>query len=55
MIDINMIGQNQIEEEERLLQLVKLSNLDDQSKESVLKRTHHQIQQLNNLIEIEEH
>ena len=55
MIDIKMIGQNQIEEEERFLQLLKSSNLDDQSKESVLKRTHHQIQQLNNLIELEEH
>ena len=55
MVDINMIGQIQIDEEERLLQLLKSSNLDDQSKESVLKRTHHQIQQLNNLIELEEH
>jgi hypothetical protein len=55
MIDINMIGQIQIDEEERLLQLLKSSNLDDQSKESVLKRIHHQIQHLNNLIELEEH
>jgi len=55
MIDINMIGQIQIDEEERLQQLLKSSNLDDQSKESVLKRIHHQIQHLNNLIELEEH
>ena len=55
MIDINRIGQIQIQEEERLLQLLESSNLDDQSKESVLKRTHHQIQRLNYLIELEEH
>ena len=55
MIDINRIGQIQIQEEERLLQLLESSNLNDQSKESVLKRTHHQIQRLNNLIELEEH
>ena len=55
MIDVNIIGQNQIEEEKRLLQLIKSSNLDDQSKEAVLKRTHQQIQRLNNLIELEEY
>jgi len=55
MIDINRISEIQIQEEERLLQLLESSNLDDQSKESVLKRTHHQIQRLNNLIELEEH
>lgn len=55
MIDLDMICQNQIQEEERLLQLIKSSNLDDQSKESVLKRTHHQIQRLNNLEELEEY
>jgi hypothetical protein len=55
MIDINRIGQIQIQEEERLLQLLESSNLDDQSKESVLKRTHHQIRYLNNLIELQEH
>ena len=55
MIDINRIGQIQVEEEERLLQLLESSNLNDQSKESVLKRTHHQIQRLNKLIELEEH
>jgi hypothetical protein len=55
MIDINRIGQIQVEEEKRLLQLLDASNLNEQSKESVLKRTHHQIQRLNNLIELEEH
>ena len=55
MIDINRIVQIQVEEEKRLLQLLDASNLNDQSKESVLKRTHHQIQRLNNLIELEEH
>jgi len=55
MIDINRISEIQIQEEERLLQLLESSNLDDQSKESVLKRTHHQIQRLNNLIELEVH
>ena len=55
MIDINRISEIQIQEEERLLQLLESSNLDDQSKESVLKRTHHQIHRLNNLIELEEH
>ena len=55
MIDINMIGQIQIDEEERLQQLLKSSNHDDTSKETVLKRIHHQIQHLNNLIELEEH
>jgi len=55
MIDINRIGQIQVEEEKRLLQLLDASNLNEQSKESVLKRTHHQIQRLNYLIELEEH
>ncbi len=55
MIDIQKIGQRYIEDEQQLLRLIRSSKLDDQSKESVLKRTHHQIQQLNNLIELEEH
>jgi hypothetical protein len=39
MIDIQKIGQRHIEDEEQLLRLIRSSKLDDQSKESVLKRT----------------
>lgn len=55
MIDIESIAREQIKEEKTLIDLVKSADLDDRSKEEVLRRSHQQIRFINNLIELEEY
>lgn len=55
MIDIETLAKEKIQEEEKLILLVASTDLDDQSKEEVLRRSHQQIRFINNLIELEEY
>ena len=55
MIDIETLTKEQIQEEEKLLLLVSASDLDQRSKEEVMRRTHQKIRHINNLVELEDY
>ena len=55
MIDIETLAKEQIHEEEKLILLVASTDLTDQSKAEVLRRTHQHIRHINNLVELEDY
>jgi len=55
MIDIETLAKEQIHEEEKLILLVASTDLDENSKAEVLRRTHQKIRHINNLVELEDY
>ena len=55
MIDIETLAKEQIHEEEKLILLVASTDLDDQSKEEVLRRTYQHLRRINSHVELEEY
>ena len=55
MIDIETVAKEQIDEEKKLILLVTSTDLDENSKVEVLRRTHQKIRHINNLVELEDY
>jgi hypothetical protein len=55
MIDIEALVKEQIDEEKKLIFLVASTDLDENSKVEVLRRTHQHLRRINNLVELEDH